>query len=145
MTAAVGDHTSGASAGPYSVLEGAKKAIEALKKAAADQIPPQVLNHIQDVTFTTATDGTQVYFPCPFKETEASVALKSLEAGAVAAIADLRYGEKRRKIEVNLEQTACFLFSTYIATIGGLGKQEPTVKAKLKGKPSALVGLALTD
>ena len=86
----------------------------------------------------TATDGAQIYFPCPFKETEAAVALKTIEACAVAAIADLRYGEQRRKIEVNLEQTATFLFSTYIATIAGLGKQDPNVKSKLKGKSRVL-------
>ncbi|TVY59043.1 Succinyl-CoA--L-malate CoA-transferase beta subunit, partial [Lachnellula suecica] len=84
----------------------------------------------------TATDGTQIYFPCPFKETEATVALKSIEACAVAAIADVRYGgggaSQRRRIEVNLERTATFLFSTYIATIAGLGKQNAGVKAKLK-------------
>jgi hypothetical protein len=137
MAVTVNGHANGSHTGPYSVLEGAKQAIETLKKVAGDQIPPQILKHAEDVTFTTATDGTQVYFPCPFKETEASVALKSIEASAVAAIADLRYGEKRRKIEVNLEQTACFLFSTYIATLGGLGKQDPAVKAKLKSRPGA--------
>lgn len=120
---------------PYSVLQGAKQATEELKVLAGNQLPSEILRHIEDVTLTTATDGTQIYFPCPFKETEASVALKTIEASAVAAIADLRYGgeKKRRKIEINLEQTACFLFSTYIATIAGMGKQDPNVKSKLKG------------
>ena len=118
---------------PYSVIDGCKHGTEALRKAAGEQLPPELLQHIKDVTLVTATDGTQIYFPCPFKETEAAVALKTIEACAVAAIADLRYGEQRRKIEVNLEQTATFLFSTYIATIAGLGKQDPNVKSKLKG------------
>jgi hypothetical protein len=120
----------------YSVIDGSKKATQALRQIAGSQLPPEILQHLEDVTLTTATDGTQIYFPCPFKETEATVALKSLEACAAAALAQLRYPNdtKPRKIEVDLELAATFLFSTYIAKIGGLGKQDPTVKAKLKGK-----------
>lgn len=119
----------------YSVLDGARKATQALRKLAVDQLPPESIQHLDGVTLTTATDGTQIYFPCPFKETEALVALKSVEASVVAAIAALRFPqvEPKRKIEIDLERTATFLFSTYIATIGGLGKQEPKVKSKLKG------------
>jgi hypothetical protein len=117
----------------YSVIDGAHKATAALVEAAGDQLPTQILKHLPDVHLTTAADGTKIYFPCPFKETEATVALKSIEACAVAAIANLRYGEKSRKIEVNLERTATFLFSTYIATIAGKGKQDPEAKSKLKG------------
>lgn len=119
----------------YSVLDGARKATEVLRKVAEDQLPAAALQHLQDVTLTTATDGSQIYFPCPFKETEATAALKSVEASVVAAIADLRFPDdvQKRKIEVDLERTATFLFSTYIATIGGLGKQDPQVKSKLKG------------
>jgi hypothetical protein len=130
---AVDGYTNGAAA-PYSVITGSKHATNFLTKTAGNQLPPAILQHIKNVTLATVTDGTQIYFPCPFKETEAAVALKSIEACAVAAIADLRYGEQKRKIEVNLEQTATFLFSTYIATIAGLGKQDPKVKSKLKGK-----------
>lgn len=128
-----GGYTNGVRS-PYSVLEGSKKATKALQDLVADQLLPEFAEHLKDVTLTTATDGTQIYFPCPFKETEATVALKSVEASVVAALANLRYpnGERTRKIEVDLEQTATFLFSTYIATIGGLGKQDPNVKAKLK-------------
>jgi hypothetical protein len=118
----------------YSVLNGARDATAALKDVAREQLPPEILEHLQDVQLTTATDGTQIYFPCPFKETEATVALKSIEASAVAAIADIRYGKEQRKIEINLERTATFLFSTYIATIAGMGKQDPNVKSKLKRK-----------
>lgn len=116
----------------YSVRDGAKRALEALSRKA--ELPSEILEHLKDVVFTSTTKGDCLYFPCPFKETEAASALKAVEASAVAAIADLRYGEKRRKIEVNLEKTAAFLFSTYIATIGGLGKQDPSVKSKLKGE-----------
>ncbi|TGO57115.1 hypothetical protein BCON_0069g00090 [Botryotinia convoluta] len=117
---------------PYSVINGSQEATRTLQQLVSSELPSEVLKHLEDVTYTTATDGTQIYFPCPFKETEATVALKSVEASVVAAIADLRYGEERRKIEINLEQTATFLFSTYIATIAGMNKQHPDVKSKLK-------------
>lgn len=125
----------GAASARYSVLDGSRKATETLTKVAGSQLPTEILQHLGDVTLTTATDGTQIYFPCPFKETEATVALKSVEASAVAALADLRFpnDKKTRKIEVDLERTATFLFSTYIATLGGLGKQDSKVKTKLKG------------
>ncbi|KAH7418130.1 CoA-transferase family III domain-containing protein [Cadophora sp. MPI-SDFR-AT-0126] len=118
----------------YSVLDGSRYATNSLRKVAGDQIPPEFAQHLEDVTLTTATDGTQIYFPCPFKETEATVALKSVEASAVAALARLRFPDdtQKRKIEVDLERTATFLFSTYIATIAGMGKQDPNVKSKLK-------------
>ncbi|TGO43823.1 hypothetical protein BOTNAR_1190g00010 [Botryotinia narcissicola] len=116
----------------YSVINGSQEATRTLQQLVSSELPSEVLKHLEDVTYTTATDGTQIYFPCPFKETEATVALKSVEASVVAAIADLRYGEQKRKIEINLEQTATFLFSTYIATIAGMNKQHPDVKSKLK-------------
>lgn len=64
---------------PYSVIDGCKHGTEALRKAAGEQLPPELLQHIKDVTLVTATDGTQIYFPCPFKETEAAVALKTMK------------------------------------------------------------------
>jgi hypothetical protein len=123
----------------YSVLDGCKKATETLRKVAINQLPPELLQHLEDVTLSTTTDGTQIYFPCPFKETEATVALKSVEASVIAALAHLRYpnDDRKRRIVVDLERTATFLFSTYIATIGGLGKQDPNVKSKLKGMSGA--------
>lgn len=119
----------------YSVLDGARKATGALRKVAAEQLSPSILQHLEAVTLTTTTDGTQIYFPCPFKETEALVALKSVEASVAAAIAAERFNqdESERKIEIDLERTAAFGFSTYIATIGGFGKQDARVKSKLKG------------
>ncbi|KAF7881144.1 uncharacterized protein EAF02_007035 [Botrytis sinoallii] len=116
----------------YSVINGSQEATRTLQQLVSSELPSEVLKHLEDVTYTTAIDGTQIYFPCPFKETEATVALKSVEASVVAAIADLRYGEQKRKIEINLEQTATFLFSTYIATIAGMNKQHPDVKSRLK-------------
>ncbi|KIM95055.1 hypothetical protein OIDMADRAFT_172141 [Oidiodendron maius Zn] len=116
----------------YSVVRGVRQAIGALSEAAGHQIPAEINRHIKDVSLTNATDGSRVSFPCPLKEAEAIVALKAVEASAVAAIADIRFGAKERKIEVNLERAECFLFSAYLATIGGLWKQDPEVKSKLK-------------
>lgn len=124
-------HASGAT--PYSVVSGARQALKDLRSLVGDHLPPEVNFHLDKVSFGTCSDGYKIYFPCPFKENEAAAALKAVEAGVVAAISDLRYGPQKRKIDVNLEKTAAFLFSTYIATIGGLGKGDPGVKSKLKG------------
>jgi hypothetical protein len=81
------------------------------------------------------TEKNTIYFPIPFKETETTSALKGVEALVATALANLKYGESSRKIEINLEQTTCFLFQTYLSTIDGLGKYDAGVKAKLKGDP----------
>jgi hypothetical protein len=119
---------------PYSVIYGAKQALKDLRSLLGDQIPPEVDSHLERVSISTCSDGHKIYFPCPFKENEAAAALKAVEGAVVAAIADLRYGAQKRKIDINLEKTAAFLFSTYIATIGGLGKGNPGVMSKVKGK-----------
>lgn len=126
-------HSSDSEAG-YSVVDGARHAIAVLLESCSAQLPSGLTEHLKDVVFSTATDGRAIYFPCPFKETEASAALKAIEGSAIAAIADARFGKQKRKIDVNLERTAGFLFSTYIATIGGMSKADPAVKAKLKGE-----------
>lgn len=56
----------------YSTLDGTKRAIRLLSKHSALGIPKEVFRHLEDVSFSTATDGHQIYFPCPFKETEAA-------------------------------------------------------------------------
>lgn len=129
------------SATTYSVVSGARQALKDLRSLVGDQLPPQVNFYLDRVSFSTCSDGHKIYFPCPFKENEAAAALKAVEAGVVAAISDLRYGAQKRKIDVNLEKTAGFLFSTYIATIGGLGKGDPGVRSKLKGTqtPSSIL------
>lgn len=119
--------------GPYSILSGVKEAIEALKKAAGSQLPLEIKEHLGDVIFNKTVGSDGLYFPCPFKETEAGAALRAVEASAAAAIADIRYGKQTRKLVIDLEKTAAFMFSTYIATIGGLGKADPKVKTLLKG------------
>jgi hypothetical protein len=67
------------------------------------------------------------------KENEATGALKAVEAGIASAIADLALGKQERRATVDLERASCFLFSTYLATIGGYDKGNPKSKALLKG------------
>lgn len=86
----------------------------------------------KNVEFTSERD--MIYFPIPFKETETTAALKGVEALVASALADLKYGKQARKIEIDLEQTTCFLFQTYLSTIDGMGKYDAGIKAKLKSK-----------
>ena len=95
-------------------------------------LPEDVTSKLKNLEFTT--EKNQVYFPIPFKETETTAALKAIEGLVASCIADLRFGKTQRQIEINLEQTTCFLFQTYLSTIDGLGKYSPGVKSKLKGK-----------
>jgi hypothetical protein len=118
----------------YAVVRGARQALEDLRRFIGNQLPPEADCHLGQVTFSTSSDGHTIYFPCPLKENEAAAALKAMEASAVAAVADLRFGAQKRKIDVNLEKTAAFLFSAYVSTIGGMGKGDPGVKSKLKGE-----------
>jgi hypothetical protein len=89
-----------------------------------------VIRHLENFSLGTYSGDQTIYFPCPFKETEAAAALK---ASTVAAIADLRYGPQNRKIRINLQKTAVFLFSIYLATLSGFSKAALGAKSKLKG------------
>jgi hypothetical protein len=82
------------------------------------------------------SDFDRVYFPIPLKETEAASALKGVEGGVASALAELKTGQRERKIEVDLEKATSFLFQSYLATIGGLGKLDEGVRSKLKGTTS---------
>ncbi|KAI9833037.1 MAG: hypothetical protein M1819_003870 [Sarea resinae] len=127
MTIVTPDETSN-----YSVLDGARQAIDQALRLAGDQIPQEIRSQVAQLSFSSANANSKVYLPCPFKETEAAVALKSLEACAAAAIADLRYQVKPRRITVDAELATVFLFSAYVSTLNGLGKADPEVKVLLK-------------
>jgi hypothetical protein len=79
------------------------------------------------------TDSDRVYFPIPFKETETASALKGVEGGVAGALAELKTGRHIGEIKVDLEKATSFLFQSYLATIGELGKLDDGVRAKLKG------------
>ncbi|KAF4539752.1 CoA-transferase family III [Lasiodiplodia theobromae] len=115
----------------YSMEAETRKSLASLLQLAKTQIPIECRDVIQKANFTTANTGSP-YFPCPFKETEATSALKAVEAGMAAAIANLIYGEKDRQITVDLDRASSFLFSAYLSTVDGMNKAHPDVKSKLK-------------
>ncbi|EAT80802.2 hypothetical protein SNOG_11758 [Parastagonospora nodorum SN15] len=113
------------------LLSGTRSALQQLLDKAEDHLPAESLPHINRVQFTTANTGSP-YFPSPLKQTEAISALKAVEAGVASAIADLKDASSVRKINVDLERATAFLFSTYLATVGGMDKAHPKVKKLLK-------------
>jgi len=121
--------------GPYSVTRGALKALQALIEACGLNIPDDFLRYVEYIGFTAAQPGSDmVHFPTPLREQDAMLAIKALEACAVAAIADLRYGGDGRQIAVDIDKTSCFLMSAYLTTVDGMGKQDPEVKKKIPGE-----------
>ena len=115
------------------MLDETQKSLQLLLRLAKGQIPQECYALITNVDFTTANTGSP-YFPSPFKQTEAISALKAVEAGVAAGIANLAYGERERKMVVDWERASAFLFSAYLATVGGMNKAHPNVKTLLKGK-----------
>jgi len=125
-------HTNGTSTSRrYSMRKETRRALRKLLQLAKGQIPLECRQLIADVSFTSSNAGVPT-FPCPLKETEAAGALKAIEGGIAAAIANLRYGARARNITVDLERTSCFLFSTYVATVGGYDKGNPKSRTLLK-------------
>jgi hypothetical protein len=114
------------------LLAGTRAALRQLLAIAEGQLPEESLSHIANVDFSTANTGSP-YFPSPLKQTEAISALKAVEAGVASSIADLKDGSTDRSINVDLERATAFLFSTYLATVGGMDKANPKVKKLLKG------------
>jgi hypothetical protein len=117
---------------------GTRTALRQLLDEVEHQLPEESLSHIHNVNFSTANTGSP-YFPSPLKQTEAISALKAVEAGVASSIADLKTGSTSRKINVDLERATAFLFSTYLATVGGMDKANPKVKKLLKGQCFALL------
>jgi hypothetical protein len=122
---------------PYSVVRGAEAALAGLLESCRDELPTGITNHVWDVCFESSSpEEAALHFPCPLKEQEATAAIKALEACAVAAMADLRYGwnTNPRAIHVDLDRIACFLMSAYITTLDGLGKGDALIKTKIPGR-----------
>lgn len=117
------------------LLDGTQAALKHLLQRASAQLPPECLPHVARTHFSTANTGSP-YFPSPLKQTEAISALKAVEAGLAASIADLANTPvPHRQINVDLERASAFLFSTYLATVDGLDKAHPKVKKYLKSRP----------
>ncbi|KAF2634879.1 CoA-transferase family III [Massarina eburnea CBS 473.64] len=117
--------------GSSALLDGTRLALDHLLAQADGQLPKECLSHIKNVDFSTANTGSP-YFPSPLKQTEAISALKAVEASVAASIADLSDEVRKRSINVDLERASAFLFSTYLATVGGMDKANPKVKKLLK-------------
>jgi hypothetical protein len=122
----------GSSPHENALLTGTRNALRQLLSKAEGQLPAESLSHITRVNFSTANTGSP-YFPCPLKQTEAISALKAVEAGVASSIADLKDGSTVRSVNVDMERATAFLFSTYLATVGGMDKANPKVKKLLKG------------
>ena len=119
----------------YSLTDGTKSALKSLLDVSSEEIPDGFYDYIKRVRFHSVEGEGRISLPCPFKETEAVSALKAVEAAAVAALTDLRYGHEERNITIDFERAATFLFAAYISTVDGMGKGDPNVKAKLPGIP----------
>jgi hypothetical protein len=125
----------------YSVRDECRRSFHKLVQLAGQQLPDEVREHIKDVAFSAPKGSNVVAVPCPFKGTEAISALKAVEACVAAAIADLRFSSKRRKIDIDTERATCFLFSAYLSTMDGMDKANPNVRSKLKGRPLDIYNL----
>ncbi|KAH8692879.1 CAIB/BAIF family enzyme [Talaromyces proteolyticus] len=102
------------------------------KQSQALNLPPGVPNNQNAVKFHSTTD--KIYFPIPFKETETLAALKAIEGLVAGQIADLRFGASKqtRNVSVSLEAATYFGCQAYMAKVGGMGKLDAGVRAKLK-------------
>ena len=89
--------------------------------------------HDTILLFESNGQEDQTAFPCPLKETEAISALKAVEAGVLAAVADLQDGREARRISLNVERAVCSLFAAYLSMIDNMWKGDLDVKTKLKG------------
>jgi len=116
----------------YSPVSEAQRIFKLLCERADSLGLPKSIQRIKD-RVTIESDYDRIYFPIPFKESETAAALKAVEGAVASSLADLKYGQADRLVNVNLERATCFLFQAYLATIDGLGKLDQGVKAKLKG------------
>lgn len=110
----------------YSSLDSTWIAIESLLNEA--NLPAEVTSLVSRTTFTN--ESTPI-LPCPFRQLEAAAALKAIEAAVANAIGKERFGYEQ-DVSIDLQHATLFLFCTYLATVDGMGKQDPKVKAKLK-------------
>jgi len=111
---------------PYSTLESTWKAIQTLLDETS--LPSDITSLVSRTTFTNESPPI---LPCPFRQLEAAAALKAIEAAVANTLGKLRYGYEQ-DVTIDLQHATLFLFSTYLATVDGMGKQHPGIRAKLK-------------
>jgi hypothetical protein len=120
---------------PYSPVDEARLIFSYLcDQAERLSLPPQIVENKDAVSFSSSHN--EIYYPIPFKETETLAALKGVEGAVASAIADLRFGEQKRNVKINLEKATAFGCQAYMAKLDGLSKLDPAVKSKLKGRSS---------
>lgn len=120
---------------PYSPVDEARLIFSYLcDQAERLSLPPQIVENKDAVSFSSSHN--EIYYPIPFKETETLAALKGVEGAVASAIADLRFGEQKRNVKINLEKATAFGFQAYMAKLDGLSKLDLAVKSKLKGRSS---------
>lgn len=119
----------------YSVSNGTQEALERLSQACQEELPQAIFPFTRTVEITsTLGGGDDVHFPTPLKEQDTAAAIKALEACAVAAISNLRYGAESRKIQVDIDKVSAFLMSAYLTTLDGMGKADPAIRSRIPGK-----------
>lgn len=118
----------------HGVATRAKQALHSLIQSSRSQLPGPFIDHARNTAFLHGTIGDVVCFPCPLQEQEAAAALKALEGGAVAAIANLiEASSGERSVEVHLDRVTCFLMSAYLVTINGKGKHDVGIENFVRG------------
>ncbi|KAK4186529.1 CoA-transferase family III domain-containing protein [Podospora australis] len=116
----------------YSVVAGAKNALETLQDLCKHELPEDILALAGKVKITSSSgNGDKIHFPTPLKEQDATAAIKALEAQVAGAIANLRYGPAKRGVTVDLDKISGFLMSAYLTTIDGMDKTDLGVKEKI--------------
>ncbi|KAF3016424.1 hypothetical protein E8E14_003994 [Neopestalotiopsis sp. 37M] len=94
-------------------------------------LPTEARTLAKNVVFKAERD--QPIFPIPFKETETTAALKAIEGSVASLLAATQENtDSNRQVTVSLEKTTAFLFQAYLATVGGLGKLDKSVRSLLK-------------
>lgn len=113
----------------FSILDSTQEALRTLVSDRSLPIPLEAKALLSKTTFANESDPI---LPCPFRQLEAVAALKAIEAAVANAIGNLRFGVEQ-DVTIDLQHATLFLLMAYIATVDGLGKQDPAVKGKLKG------------
>ncbi|KAF9019685.1 CoA-transferase family III [Hymenopellis radicata] len=103
----------------YSVPAASRVVLDSLLNDDRLSLPSEVVAFAKNVVYS----GSDLPYlrAVPFKFTEAIAALKGLEAGFAAALADRRFGPSVRagKVEINTDHAALFVFSAFIVTVNG--------------------------
>ena len=93
-------------------------------------IPTEAKRLLRRTTFLN--ESNPILLPTPFRHIEAAGALKCIEGAIANLIGKERFGYEQ-DINIDLQHSTLFLLMAYISTIDGLGKQDKSVRAKLKG------------